>query len=184
MYTYVPKSFKKGNPVVVGVHHCAGTGPGYFREYPDWPKAAEEKGFMMIFPSSPGETGACWDVSSAASLKHNGGGDSQTIVNMVKYAQTKYGASDKKVFVVGHSSGAMMTEVLAAAYPDVFVAGAEYSGVPAGCFKTNKQAGADWNSACAGGNVRESPEYWGQQAKDMYPVSKTTSFSLIWKGWR
>lgn len=48
MYTYVPKSFKKGSPVVVALHHCAGTAPGYFREYPDWPKSADQKGFMMV----------------------------------------------------------------------------------------------------------------------------------------
>jgi hypothetical protein len=33
----------------------------------------------------------------------------------------------------GVSSGAMMTELLLAVYPDVFKAGSEFSGTPAGC---------------------------------------------------
>ncbi|SPO31158.1 related to acetylxylan esterase [Ustilago trichophora] len=169
MYTYVPKTFKKGNPVVVALHHCGGTGPGYFKEYPDWPKAADQKGFMMIFASSPGGTGGCWDVSSKSSLKHDGGGDTQTIAEMVKYAKTKYGCSDHRVYVVGHSSGAMLTQALGATYPDVFLAGAAYSGVPAGCFHTDVAQGASWNATCSGGHLDESPAYWKEQARQMYP---------------
>lgn len=174
MYTYVPKSYKAGNPVLVAIHHCQGTGPGYFGEYPDWPKAADQKGFLAIFPSSPGDNGSCWDVSSRASLKHDGGGDTQTIAAMVNYAQEKYGVDKNKVYMVGHSSGAMMVQALGAAYPEVFVAGAAYSGVPAGCFRTNKAIGTDWNSTCAHGLVHEPVSYWVEQAKEIYPVSLPT----------
>ncbi len=67
-------------------------------------------------------------------LTHNGGGDSQTIVNMVKYAAEHYGGDLNRTYVTGTSSGAMMTNVLVGAYPDVFKAGSVYSGVPDGCF--------------------------------------------------
>ena len=30
MYTYVPTTYKKGNPLVLALHHCQGTGPSYF----------------------------------------------------------------------------------------------------------------------------------------------------------
>ncbi|KAJ1599405.1 hypothetical protein NDA14_001002 [Ustilago hordei] len=156
MYTYVPKTFKKGNPIL----------------YPDWPKTADQKGFLIVYPSSPGDKGDCWDVSSKASLKHDGGGDSQTIVEMVKYAKEKYGCNDHQVYMVGHSSGAMMVQALGAAYPDVFLAGAEYSGVPANCFRTGKLAGNDWNSTCTGNTLHESTSYWIGQAKEMFPSYK------------
>lgn len=175
MYTYVPKTFKKGNPILVALHHCGGTGPGYYGEYPDWPKTADQKGFLIVYPSSPGDKGDCWDVSSKASLKHGGGGDSQTIVEMVKYAKEKYGCNDHQVYMVGHSSGAMMVQALGAAYPDVFLAGAEYSGVPANCFRTGKLAGNDWNSTCTGNTLHESTSYWIGQAKEMFPVSSEQS---------
>ena len=68
MYTYVPKSFKKGNPIVVALHHCGGTGPGFFQETSDWAKAADQKGFMMIYPTSPPDSSKCWDVSKVSNF--------------------------------------------------------------------------------------------------------------------
>lgn len=40
-------------------------------------------------------------------LKHNGGGDSQTIANMAKYAIEKYGGDANRTYAIGTSSGAM-----------------------------------------------------------------------------
>jgi hypothetical protein len=54
------------------------------------------------------------------------------------------------------SAVAMMTNVLAGAYPDLFAAASSYSGVPFGCF-----AGpTDWNSQCAQGQLIKSAEDW------------------------
>ena len=69
---------------------------------------AEQYGFIVIYPSSP-YSGTCWDVSSHAALTHNGGGDSNSIANMVTWTISEYGADTSKVFVTGSSSGAMMT---------------------------------------------------------------------------
>jgi acetylxylan esterase len=55
-----------------------------------------------VWPSSPSE---CWDVSSKASLTYNGGGDSNAIANMIKYAIKAYEIDPKKVYVTGGSSG-------------------------------------------------------------------------------
>jgi acetylxylan esterase len=62
----------------------------------------------VIYPQSPYE-GTCWDVSSQETLTHNGGGNSNSIANMVTWAISKYNADSSKVFVTGSSSGAMMT---------------------------------------------------------------------------
>lgn len=48
---------------------------------------------------------ACWDVSSKASLMHGGGGDTQAISNMIKYAISQYKVDASRVFVTGGSSG-------------------------------------------------------------------------------
>jgi acetylxylan esterase len=72
-------------------------------------------------------------------LTHNGGGDSQTIVNTVKYAAITYGGDLNRTFVTGTSSGAMMTNVMVGAYPDVCKAGSVYSGVPDGCFYVSRR---------------------------------------------
>ena len=88
---------------------------------------------------------------------------------MVKFAQKKYGCSSHRAFVTGHSSGAMLTQVMCTTYPELFSAGASLSGVPSGCFRTSRAQGPDWNTTCTGGTLDESPEYWVQQAKGMYP---------------
>jgi acetylxylan esterase len=120
MYIYVPTNKLATPPIIVAIHHCQGTGPGYFGETQGYAQNADTYGYIVIYPSSP-SSGGCWDVSSTASLTHNGGGDSQTIVNMVKYAIAHYGGDANRVYVTGSSSGAMMTNVLAGAYPDVLM---------------------------------------------------------------
>lgn len=101
-------------------------------------------------------TGGCWDVHTTATLTHNGGGDSLGIVSMVRYAISNYGVDSSRVFATGTSSGAMMTNVLCGAYPDVFKACSAFSGVPFGCF-----AGSTlWNSQCAQGQLIKTGQQW------------------------
>jgi acetylxylan esterase len=172
MYVYIPTNKVASPPVIVAIHHCAGTGPSYFSETQGYAQNADKYGYIVIYPSSP-SGGGCWDVSSTASLTHNGGGDSQTIVNMVKYAETHYGGDASRVYMTGSSSGAMMTNVLAGAYPDVFKAGTLYGGVPDGCFyvagSTAGMASPGWNSQCSGGNLIKTAQQWGDQARGYYP---------------
>ncbi|EHK98423.1 putative Acetylxylan esterase A [Glarea lozoyensis 74030] len=172
MYVYIPTNKLAKPPIVVAIHHCAGTGPSYFSETQGYAQNADTHGFIVIYPSSP-SSGGCWDVSSTASLTHNGGGDSQTIVNMVKYAETHYGGDPDKVYMTGSSSGAMMTNVLAGAYPDVFKAGTLYGGVPDGCFyvagATAGMATPAWNSQCSGGKLIKTAQQWGDQVRSYYP---------------
>ena len=171
MYVYIPKNKVAKPAVIVAIHHCDGTGPSYFGETQGYAQSADTHGFIIIYPSSVINLG-CWDVSSTASLTHNGGGDSQTIVNMVKYAETNYGADASKVYMTGSSSGAMMTNVLAGAYPDVFKAGTLYGGVPDGCFyvaSATAQATPAWNGNCAGGKLIKTAQQWGDEARSYYP---------------
>lgn len=167
MYIYVPTTKVVNPPVIVAIHHCQGSASGYFGET-SYAQYADTYGYIVIFPNSP-SSGGCWDVASTASLTHNGGGDSQTIVNMVKYAISNYGVDTSRVFVTGSSSGAMMTNVLAGAYPDVFKASTLYAGVPDGCFyvagATAGMSSPGWNSACADGQVSKTAQAWGDLAR-------------------
>ena len=106
-------------------------------------------------------------MSSPASLTRDGGGDSTSIANLAKWAITKYSVDTSRVFAIGLSSGAMMTNVLAATYPDMFKAGSVYAGVSAGCFRTGTVAG--WNSTCANGQSITTPQHWADVARAMYP---------------
>src|ERR1700759_28121 len=95
---------------------------------------AEQKGIILIYPETTMDS-RCWDCSSEKTLRHDGGGDSHSIANMVRYVIKKYNADPTRVYATGLSSGAMMTNVLMATYPDLFAGGAAFSGVAAGCLK-------------------------------------------------
>ncbi|KAH9903815.1 Alpha/Beta hydrolase protein [Xylariomycetidae sp. FL2044] len=165
MYIYVPDNLASTPAIVVAIHYCSGTASAYYSGTP-YATLAEQYGFIVIYPESP-YSGTCWDVSSPAALTHDGGADSNSIANMVTYTIDTYGADASRVFVTGSSSGAMMTNVLAATYPEMFQAAVVYSGVPAGCFYTGTVNG--WNSTCSSGSIDESPDYWAAVALAMYP---------------
>ncbi|KAL1607734.1 hypothetical protein SLS60_002670 [Paraconiothyrium brasiliense] len=185
MYVYVPSNLKKPAPIVVAIHHCQGSATGYASETKYQP-LANSKGFIIIYPNSR-SSGGCFDVSSTATLTHNGGGDSQTVANMVKYAIDKYGGDAEKVFVTGTSSGAMMTQVMAGAYPDVFKAASAYSGVPDGCFfvqgATATQDPPGWSNSCANGQTTKTAQQWGDATRGYFPgYNGTRPRMLIWHG--
>lgn len=107
MYIYVPNKVASNPAIIVAIHYCSGTASAYYSGTP-YATLAEKYGFIVIYPESP-YSGTCWDVSSKAALTHNGGADSNSIVNMVSYTLSKYNGDKSRVFVTGTSSGAMMT---------------------------------------------------------------------------
>ncbi|KAF4633373.1 hypothetical protein G7Y89_g4748 [Cudoniella acicularis] len=177
MYICVPAKLATKPAIIVAMHYCSGTAQAYYSGTA-YASLAETYGFIVIYPNAP-TSGGCWDVHTTETLTHNAGGDSLGIASMVRYTITTYGADTSKVFMTGTSSGAMMTNVLAGAYPDLFVAGAAFSGVPYGCF-----AGASaWNSQCAEGELIKTAQAWGDEARTGYPGYAGTRPRLqLWHG--
>jgi poly(hydroxyalkanoate) depolymerase family esterase len=163
MYLYVPNNVAARPGLLVAVHYCTGSGPAFYSGT-DFARLADQYGYIVVYPSVTASDG-CFDVASSATLTHNGGGDSLSIVSMTRYVQQNYNADPNRTYVTGVSSGAMMTNVLLGAYPDVFKAGAAFAGVPFGCF-----AGpGKWNSACAQGQLTRTPQQWGDLVRNAYP---------------
>jgi poly(hydroxyalkanoate) depolymerase family esterase len=167
MYIYVPTNVAPRPGLLVLVHYCGGSAGGIFNgNGHDYVSAADRYGFIIVLPEAT-RSGNCFDVSTPAALQRNGGGDSTGIMSMVAYARANHPIDASRIVVSGFSSGAMMTNVLAAQYPDVFSAASAFSGVPAGCFATTN--GSLWNSQCSGGTIIRSAQQWGDQARSMYP---------------
>ena len=168
MYVYVPDRVQAKPPILVAVHYCGGTaGAFYGGGAREWVQAADTYGYMIIFPEVTRSTG-CFDVYSPAALKRGGGSDPDVIATMVSYAQQRYNGDPNRVYVMGASSGAMMTNVLVGAYPDVFKGGVSFSGVPATCFATGSSTNT-WNSQCSGGTITKTAQQWGDLARSMNP---------------
>jgi poly(hydroxyalkanoate) depolymerase family esterase len=167
MYMYVPRQLAAMPALLVLVHFCGGSAAGIFNgSGHDYVTMAERYGYVIVLPEAT-RSGNCFDVSSAAALKRNGGGDSTGIMSMVGFARSQYSIDSERIVVSGSSSGAMMANVLAAEYPDVFSAASAFSGVPAGCFATTN--GSLWNSQCSGGTMIKTAQQWGDLARSMNP---------------
>lgn len=165
MYTYVPDHVAARPALLVAIHYCTGSASAIFNGYAhDYVTAADQYGYVIVFPEAT-RSGQCFDVSSPQALTRGGGSDPVGILSMVNWAKQRYNVDSSRVYVTGFSSGAMMTNVLAAEYPDVFAAGSAFMGVPAGCFGTTD--GSSWNSQCANGQISKTPQQWGDQARQM-----------------
>lgn len=167
-YLYSPTTAAANPAVIVALHPCGGSAT-------QWSSGtrlntyADQLGFYVIYAGTT-KMSNCWDVQNPASLTHGAGGDAGGIVSMVNYTLTTYKGDAKRVFVMGGSSGAMMTNVMAGSYPDVFEAGAAFSGVAHACFAG--AAGATPfapNQTCAQGQIRRTPQEWGNFVRNSYP---------------
>ena len=168
MYIYVPDKVAAKPPILTLIHYCGGNAPAVFGQALSGGivKAADQYGFIMVVPSSD----RCWDIVSDKTRKRDGGGDSQAIRQMVKYAVEKYKGNPDRVYSTGDSSGGMMTELLLAVYPDVFKAGSAFAGMPAGCRGANETgSGGGYSGACAGGSVSHTGQEWGDIARSLDP---------------
>jgi poly(hydroxyalkanoate) depolymerase family esterase len=152
MYIYVPDRVAPNPPILVLLHYWGGGAGGVFAEAQAGGivSAADQHGFIMVVP----QTTDCWDYGSSQSLARDGGGQTQGIAQMVKYANTNYHANANRVYVTGTSCGGMMTEALLGVYPDLFKAGAEFAGVP---------IGGAWTP------VAHTAQQWGDLARACYP---------------
>ncbi|KAF1969674.1 feruloyl esterase B precursor, partial [Bimuria novae-zelandiae CBS 107.79] len=169
MYISVPSKLSTNPAIIVALHPCGGTAQQWYTGT-KLPSHSETLGFILIYPQTSRYSN-CWDVNAAASLTHNGGGDASGIIAMINHTLTKYPSADKaKVYVMGGSSGAMMTNVLAGSYPDVFAAAAAYSGTAFACFAGSKDAPTPLaaNQTCTQG-LSHTPAEWAQFVKNAYP---------------
>ncbi|MEV4276423.1 extracellular catalytic domain type 1 short-chain-length polyhydroxyalkanoate depolymerase [Actinoplanes xinjiangensis] len=169
MHVYVPDNRPADPAVVVAMHGCGGSGPGFYQQS-EFARLADQYGFLVIYPSAQQDAGfgKCFDTWSDAAKRHGGGSDPVSIVSMVTYAQRQYGGDPNRVYATGSSSGGMMTQHMLAVYPDVFKAGASFMGVPFNCF-ANAADYPPGSSRCTGGTMNRTPQQWGDAVRQAYP---------------
>lgn len=163
MHLYVPDSVRPDPAVVVAMHGCTGSGPGFYQSS-EFAALANQHGFIVIYPSAS-KHGNCFDVWSGAATRRDGGSDPVSIVSMVGYVKERYHAG--RVFATGGSSGAMATTALLVLYPEVFSAGVAFMGIPFGCFPSEAEFGP--GTPCFGGTADKSPGAWGDLARATNP---------------
>jgi len=188
MYLHVPPKVQPNAPVIVMIHFCGGSAQAYYRSTTAYERVADKNGYILIYPDTALDS-HCWDVARNKALRHEGGGDNNSIANMVRYVLKKYNADPKRVYATGTSSGGMMTNVLMATYPDMFAAGAVFSGFPHGCAATGKDGSKPSSSpmsdktGCNAGRVIKTPARWGDMVRSAYPGYNGTRPNVqLWHG--
>ncbi|MFI5928565.1 PHB depolymerase family esterase [Micromonospora sp. NPDC051543] len=169
MHVYVPDTRPTRPAIVVAMHGCGGSGPGFYSGS-EFAAQADRYGFIVIYPSATQQAGFgnCFDTWSDAAKRRGGGSDPVSIISMIRYAQQQYGGDPDRVYATGSSSGGMMTNHMLALYPDVFKAGAAFMGVPYNCF-ANAADYPPGSSQCTGGNMNRTPQQWGDAVRGAYP---------------
>lgn len=166
MDVYVPLGVTKHAAVLLAIHFCGGSGQAFF-DVTRFDELADQYGFIVIYPSEPSQRNNtnCFDASSEAALTGRGS-DPVGLMSMVDYVRSHYSVDDKRIFVVGLSSGGMMTNVMLALYPKVFAAGAAFAGLPFTCFADAEPAG--WNGECAAGKLDRTAQQWGDAVRKLH----------------
>mgnify|MGYP001493480791 CR=1 FL=1 len=176
MFQYVPTNVQPNPPVVVVMHGCGGSASG-LDVNTGWRKFADAWGFVLVLPEQKQENAApqtsfiptkCFNAWNREDRTHDGNGEARSIVQMVEYMKTRYNADPKRVFATGYSGGGAFTNVLLAAYPDVFAAGAVFFGMPYACADTY-QAYFTVGGPCSGSASTRTPAQWGELIRTGYP---------------
>src|ERR1043166_7859473 len=99
-----------------------------------------------------------------ASQNHRGVGETLSVKQMTDWMRSHYPIDPARVFVAGFSSGAIMSQVMAASYADVFAAAAVLSGHPYGCATTYTEF-----VACNVFGKTRMARQWGDLVRAAYP---------------
>ena len=121
---YIPKAYSptRKMPLVVALHGLGGTENDFFDAYGRaMPALAEKHGYIVVAPLGyrvDGAYGVSLTGSNDPAAKRTAALSEQDVLEVVKAVKAQYAIDDSRVFLMGHSMGAIGTWALAAKYPD------------------------------------------------------------------
>ncbi|MEU4654120.1 PHB depolymerase family esterase [Streptomyces sp. NPDC023723] len=177
MFAYVPQSAVSGAPVVVLFHGCGGSAQD-LDVTTGWRKYADTYGFTLVLPEQKEENVGsgglvphkCFSAWNPVDRTHDGQGEARSVVQMVDHMKENYAADAAQVYVSGYSGGGAATNVMLAAHPDVFKAGAVFFGMAYGCADTEDEYfNTGLFAPCPGRFNTLTPRQWGDKIRSAYP---------------
>lgn len=112
-YTYTPRSIKPGAPAIILLHGADRTG---ISTADMWKKAAERHGILLLSPDADGRS---WNYFS----------EKPFLDALVKFLKHDKRVNPQRIYLFGHSSGAMTAMPLAAALSEDIAAAAVHAGM-------------------------------------------------------
>ena len=138
---YTPQgSSRRRLPLVVMLHGCTQTAAG-FATGTGMNKLADELGFLVLYPqqSAAANINRCWNWHSPADQKR-GIGEPAKIAALTRNVVTTCRGNSARVYIAGISAGGAAAAIIAAAYPELYVAVGVHSGVAYGNIRTLRGA--------------------------------------------
>lgn len=176
MYEYGPSGLGSGAPLVVALHGCTQTAADYTKA--GWNGFADKQRFWVLYPEqqTSNNQNRCFDWFQSEDISR-GSGEALSIKQMVDAMIARHGIDPKRVFVTGLSAGGAMTNVMLAAYPDVFAAGAVMAGLPYACATGMSDA-----FTCMNPGKNDTPSGWAARVKAASSYPGPWPRVSIWHG--
>jgi poly(hydroxyalkanoate) depolymerase family esterase len=177
MFRYLPKGLKAGAPLVVVLHGCGQTAPGY-GVGTGWCQLAAELGFAVLAPEQKAvnNPGTCFDWFNPEDIRR-GEGECASIAAMIRTLVQTHRLDSKRVFITGLSAGGAMTAVMLATYPELFAGGAIIAGLPFGLAANVRDALEAMRSA-----PLKTPQAWGDLVRAASDYRGPWPKISIWHG--
>lgn len=132
---YIPKAYRPGKkmPLVVALHGLGATEDSFFESYGSaMPRLAEERGYIVVAPLGYRVDGA-YGVFLPGAASDPAGARARTlseqdVLEVIKRVREQYTIDDARMFLMGHSMGAIGTWALAMKNPAPWAALGVFSG--------------------------------------------------------
>ena len=131
---YVPKAYTgaKSFPLIIALHGLGGTEDAFFDSYGKrLPALAAERGYIVAAPLGfrvDSFYGASIGLSLDAAAERQAQLGEQDVMEVLRRMRADYKIDDARIYLMGHSMGAIGTWALAAKYPDIWAAIAPFAG--------------------------------------------------------
>lgn len=134
---YVPKGYTaaRPTPLVVALHGLGATEDSFFDSYARVaPQLAEQHGLLLVAPLGFRVDGfygsplmGAGDAASRRRIEYS----EKDVLEVLKRMRADYNVDSTRIYLIGHSMGAIGTWALAAKYPDLWAALVPFSGIGA-----------------------------------------------------
>lgn len=134
---YVPTGYRAGTatPLVIALHGLGATEDSFFDSYAKLtPKLAEQHGFLLAAPLGyrvDGFYGSPMMGAGDAAAKRRTEYSEQDVLQVLARMKAAYSVDPSRIYLIGHSMGAIGTWALGSKYPDIWAALVPFSGAGA-----------------------------------------------------
>jgi predicted esterase len=143
---YVPKAYTvaKAMPLVIALHGLGGNEDGFFDNYDRLPpQLSEQHGFLLASPLGfrrDGFYGSGIMGATDAASRRRGEYSEKDVLEVLRLMKAAYNIDESRIYLIGHSMGAIGTWALASKYPQTWAALVAFAGVGAPTLADNMKA--------------------------------------------